>query len=112
MMMYLARRLLDQILGPVADSIKVLVLTDNDDLFSAVHHLKGCRNNMLMTDIIYFRQSIIGDKTFQKLRFTHSKTNVSDCMTNFKPGGDLLKILRSVVYQIPGEQKREANNSN
>ena len=104
-MMYLARRLLDQILGPVADSIKGLVLTDNDDLFSAVHHLKGCKDNRLMTDIIYLRQSITEDKTFQELRFIHSKTNVSDCMTKSKPGGtgeDLLKILRSGVYQIPG----------
>ena len=101
--MYLVRELLRDMLGETVKNIPGLVLTDCHDLYSAIHHLKGCKDYRLLSDVISIRQTIAEDNVFDELRFIHSASNIADSMTKSSASGEaLLKILRTGVYDVPG----------
>ena len=101
--MFFVRQVLKQMFGPKADNIPGLALTDNQDLFSCVHNLKACEDKRLLADIISIKQAIAEDKTITELRYVPKEEMIADCLTKTgKLGDDLLKIVRTGVYQIPG----------
>ena len=101
--MFFVRQVLKQMFGPKADNIPGLALTDNQDLFSCVHNLKACEDKRLLADIISIKQAIADDKTITELRYVPKEEMIADCLTKTgKLGDDLLKIVRTGVYQIPG----------
>ena len=101
--MFFVRQILNQIFGSKADNIPGLVITDNQDLFSCVHNLKACEDKRLLADIISIKQAIIDDKTITELRYVPKEKMVADCLTKTgKLGEDLLNIVRTGVYVIPG----------
>ena len=101
--MFFVRQILKQIFGTTADNIPGLAITDNQDLFSCVHNLKACEDKRLLADIISIKQAIIDDKTITELRYVPKENMVADCLTKTgKLGEDLLNIVRTGVYVIPG----------
>ena len=101
--MFFVRQILKQMFGSKADDIPGLAITDNQDLFSCVHNLKPCEDKRLLADIISIKQAIIDDKTITELRYVPKEEMIADCLTKTgKPGNDLLTIVRTGVYQIPG----------
>ena len=104
--MFYARQILKQMFGNKADNIPGLALTDNQDLYSCVHNLKACEDKRLLADIINIKQAIADDKTITELRYIPKEQMISDCLTKSgKLGEDLLKIVRTGVYNIPGGVK-------
>ena len=104
--MFYVRQILKQMFGNKADSIPGLALTDNQDLYSCVHNLKACEDKRLLADIINIKQAIADDKTITELRYIPKEQMISDCLTKSgKLGEDLLKIVRTGVYNIPGGVK-------
>ena len=101
--MFFVRQILKQMFGAKADSIPGLALTDNQDLYSCVHNLKPCEDKRLLADIISIKQAIADDKTITELRYISKDEMISDCLTKTgKLGDDLLKVVRTGVYNIPG----------
>ena len=92
--------------GDRAANIPGLALTDNQDLYSCVHNLKACEDKRLLADIISIKQVIADDKTITELRYISKDVMISDCLTKTrKLGEDLLNIVRTGVYHIPGGVK-------
>ena len=101
--MFYVRQILRQMFGSKADNIPGIALTDNQDLYSCVHNLKACEDKRLLADIINIKQSIVDDKTINELRYVPKEIMVADCLTKTgKLGEDLLQIVRTGVYNIPG----------
>ena len=101
--MFYIRQMLKQIFGAVADKIPGLALTDNQDLYSCVHNLKACEDKRLLADIIGIKQAIVDDKTITELRYIPKEVMIADCLTKTgKLGEDLLTVVRTGVYNIPG----------
>ena len=89
--------------GTKADKIPGLAITDNQDLFSCVHNLKPCEDKRLLADIISIKQAIVDDKTITELRYVPADDMIADCLTKTgKLGDDLLNVVKTGVYQIPG----------
>ena len=104
--MFFVRQILEQMFGDRAANIPGLALTDNQDLFSCVHNLKACEDKRLLADIISIKQAIADDKTITELRYISKDVMISDCLTKTgKLGEDLLNIVRTGVYHIPGGVK-------
>ena len=81
-------------------------MTDNQDLFSCIHNLKSCDDKRLLSDIINIRQAIYNDKTITEVRYVPSDVMIADCLTKAtKNDRDLMTILRTGHYQIPGGTK-------
>ena len=60
-------------------------MTDNQALFSNVHHLKGNMDDYrLQTKVLAIRQSIEVDKIAQELRYCLSEENIADCLTQLR----------------------------
>ena len=101
--MFYVRQILKQMFGSKGDNIPGIALTDNQDLYSCVHNLKACEDKRLLADIINIKQSIVDDKTINELRYVPKEIMVADCLTKTgKLGEDLLQIVRTGVYNIPG----------
>lgn len=101
--MFYVRQILKQMFGSKADNIPGIALTDNQDLYSCVHNLKACEDKRLLADIINIKQSIVDDQTINELRYIPKEVMVADCLTKTgKLGEDLLQIVRTGVYNIPG----------
>ena len=101
--MFFVRQILKQMFGSKADDIPGLAITDNQDLFSCVHNIKACEDKRLLADIISIKQAIVDDKTITELRYVPKEEMIADCLTKTgKLGDDLLKVVRTGVYQIPG----------
>ena len=101
--MFFVRQVLKQMFGTKADKIPGLAITDNQDLFSCVHNLKPCEDKRLLADIISIKQAIVDDKTITELRYVPANDMIADCLTKTgKLGDDLLTIVKTGVYQIPG----------
>ena len=104
--MFFVRQILEQMFGDRAANIPGLALTDNQDLYSCVHNLKACEDKRLLADIISIKQAIADDKTITELRYISKDVMISDCLTKTgKLGEDLLNIVRTGVYHIPGGVK-------
>ena len=101
---YLIRRILTEMCGDRVKSLKCVALTDNQGLFSNIHHLKSTSEDYrLHSDIIELRQSIKQEKTVQEVRYVHSSQNLADCLTKVtKSGHMLLQLVRTGQYDLPG----------
>ena len=94
---------MEELIGEQAKEIPGLAITDSQNLFSAIHNLKGVENRRTIADVINIKQAIYDDKTIQELRYDQGKNNIADCLTKVtKSGEGLLEIIRSGVYNIPG----------
>ena len=101
--MFYVRQMLSQMFGDKADKIPGLALTDNQDLYSCVHNLKPCEDKRLLADIISIKQAIANDKTITELRYISKDEMIADSLTKTgKLGDDLLTVVRTGVYNIPG----------
>ena len=102
--LFLARRLLEGIMGPKANDIPCLVLIDSQNLWSCVHNLTACSDNRLQADILNIRQSIHDDATIQEVRYVHNSQMIADTLTKETnmTGRMLLNVVRSGQYDIPG----------
>ena len=101
---YLIRRTLTDMCGTRIKSLECVALTDNQGLFSNIHHLKSTSEDYrLHSDIIELRQSIEQEKTVQEVRYVHSSQNLADCLTKVtKSGHMLLQLVRTGQYDLPG----------
>ena len=102
--LFLARRLLEGIMGPKANDVPCLVLIDSQNLWSCVHNLTACSDNRLQADILNIRQSIHDDATVQEVRYIHNSQMIADTLTKETnmTGRMLLSVVRSGQYDIPG----------
>ena len=72
-------------------------MTDNQALFSNVHHLKGNMDDYrLQTEVLAIRQSIEVDKIAQELRYCLSEENIADENQQNKPSSHECYQNRSV----------------
>ena len=101
---YLIRRTLKDMCGTRIKFLQCVALTDNQGLFSNIHHLKSTSEDYrLHSDIIELRQSIEQEKTVQEVRYVHSSQNLADCLTKVtKSGHMLLQLVRTGQYDLPG----------
>ena len=101
---YLVRRILSEMCGNRVNALQCVALTDNQGLFSNIHHLKCTSEDYrLHSDIIELRQSIEQEKTVQEVRYVHSSLNLADCLTKVtKSGFMLLQLVRTGWYDTPG----------
>ena len=101
---YLVRRILSEMCGERTKDLQCVALTDNQALFSNLHHIKANSDDYrLQSDIIELRQSIEEEKTVQEIRYVHSSENIADCLTKTtKSGHMLLQIVRTGQYDLPG----------
>ena len=101
---YFVRELLKEMCGDRVRDLQCVAITDNQSLFSNVHHLKAnTEDYRLQTDVLAIRQSIEVDKTVQELRYCHSEENIADCLTKTtKSGYLLLNLVRNGVFDVPG----------
>ena len=101
---YLIRRILTEMCGSRVKALQCVALTDNQGLFSNIHHLKSTSEDYrLHSDIIELRQSIEQEKTVQEVRYVHSSLNIADCLTKVtKSGHMLLQLVRTGQYDLPG----------
>ena len=88
--------------GTRIKSLKCVALTDNQGLFSNIHHFKSTSEDYrLHSDIIEQRQSIEHEKTVQEVRYVHSSQNLADCLTKgTKSGHMLLQLVRTGQYNL------------
>ena len=102
--LYFVRQLLRELCGRRVDKLECIAYTDNQILYSNVHHLKSNTEDYRMqSDILAIRQCIEDDKTAQELRYCHSEDNISDCLTKqTRSGVMLLNIVRTGLYDPPG----------
>ena len=78
-------------------------MTDNQALFSNVHHLKGNMDDYrLQTKVLAIRQSIEVDKIAQELRYCLSEENIADCLTKISRTSHLLmNVIKTGVFNPP-----------
>ena len=78
-------------------------MTDNQALFSNVHHLKGNMDDYrLQTEVLAIRQSIEVDKIAQELRYCLSEENIADCLTKISRTSHLLmNVIKTGVFNPP-----------
>ena len=102
--LYFVRQLLVELCGKRVSGLQCIAYTDNQTVYSNVHHLKTNTDDYrLQTNIISIRQCIEEDKIAQELRYCCSDENISDCLTKQTKSGDmLLNIVRHGIYDPPG----------
>ena len=61
--------------------MQCVALTDNQGLFSNIHHLKSnVEDYRLQADILELRKSIEQEKIVQEVRYVHSSHNIADAL--------------------------------
>ena len=93
-----------EIVGPAAENVPGLAITDNHDLYTCIHNLTSCEDKRLLDNILQIREAIYEDKVITEVRFCTSKENLADCLTKIsrKTSQDLMTTLRTGSYTIPG----------
>lgn len=101
---FLVRKILTEMCGNRVRDLNCVALTDNQPLFSNLHHIKAnSEDYRLQADIIELRQSIEQEKTVQEVRYVHTSQNIADCLTKTtKSGHMLLQVVRTGQYDLPG----------
>ena len=101
---FLVRKILTEMCGNRVRDLDCVALTDNQPLFSNLHHIKAnSEDYRLQADIIELRQSIEQEKTVQEVRYVHTSQNLADCLTKTtKSGHMLLQVVRTGQYDLPG----------
>ena len=84
--------------------MQCVALTDNQGLFSNIHHLKSnVEDYRLQSDILELRKSIEQEKIVQEVRYVHSSLNIADALTKTtKTGAMLLQLVQTGQYDLPG----------
>ena len=102
--MFFVKQLMTEIVGPSAEKIPGLAITDNQDLFSCIHNIKSCENKRLLEDIIQIREAIHDDNVISEVRYASTFQNLSDCLTKVSKvsSQELMKALRTGSYNVPG----------
>ena len=87
-------------------------MTDNQALFSNVHHLKGNMDDYcLQTEVLAIRQSIEVDKIAQELRYCLSEENIADCLTKISRTTHLLmNVIKSGVFNLRWNNSKGQHN--
>ena len=90
--------------GQRVKDLRCVALTDNEGLFSNIHHLTANMEDFrLQSDILELRQSIEQEKTVQEVRYVHPSLNIADALTKAtKTGIMLLQLVQTVQYDLPG----------
>ena len=98
------RKVLEEMCGQRVKSMQCVALTDNQGLFSNIHHLKSnVEDYRLQSDILELRKSIEQEKTVQEVRYVHSSLNIADALTKTtKTGAMLLQLVQTGQYDLPG----------
>ena len=101
--LYFTRQLLEELCGSRVSQLQCLTMTDNQALFSNVHHLKGNTDDYrLQTEVLAIRQSIEVDKIAQELRYCLSEENIADCLTKISRTSHLLmNVIKTGVFNPP-----------
>ena len=102
--LYFVKQLMTEIVGPAAENVPGLAITDNHDLYTCIHNLTSCEDKRLLDNILQIREAIHEDKVITEVRFCPSKENLADCLTKIsrKTSQDLMTTLRTGSYTIPG----------
>ena len=100
---FFVQELLKQMCGRRVENLQCVAITDCQDLFSNIHHLKSnTEDYRLQADIINIRQNI-EEKTVQEVRYCHTSQNIADSLTKASKSGEmLLSVIRSGYYEVPG----------
>ena len=98
------RKVLEQMCGQRVKSMQCVALTDNQGLFSNIHHLKSnVEDYRLQADILELRKSIEQEKIVQEVRYVQSSRNIADALTKTtKTGEMLLQLVQTGQYDLPG----------
>ena len=98
------RKVLEQMCGQRVKSMQCVALTDNQGLFSNIHHLKSnVEDYRLQADILELRKSIGQEKIVQEVRYVQSSRNIADALTKTtKTGEMLLQLVQTGQYDLPG----------
>ena len=101
---FFVRKVLEEMCGQRVKNLQCVALTDNQGLFSNIHHLKSNVDELrLHSDILELRQSIEQEKTVQEVRYVHSSLNIADALTKTtKTGVMLLQLVQTGQYDLPG----------
>ena len=101
---FFVRKVLEEMCGQRVKNLQCVALTDNQGLFSNIHHLKSNVDDFrLHSDILELRQSIEQEKTVQEVRYVHSLLNIADALTKTtKTGVILLQLVQTGQYDLPG----------
>ena len=101
---FFVRKVLEEMCGQRVKNLQCVALTDNQGLFSNIHHLKSNVDDFrLHSDILELRQSIEQEKTVQEVRYVHSSLNIADALTKTtKTGVMLLQLVQTGQYDLPG----------
>ena len=101
---FFVRKVLEEMCGQRVKNLQCVALTDNQGLFSNIHHLKSnVEDYRLHSDILELRQSIEQEKTVQEVRYVHSSLNIADALTKTtKTGAMLLQLVQTGQYDLPG----------
>ena len=93
---FFVRKVLEEMCGQRVKDLQCVALTDNQGLFSNIHHLKSnVEDYRLHSDILELRQSI-KEKTVQEVRHVHSSLNIADTLTKTtKTGWMLLQLIKT-----------------
>ena len=79
---FFARKVSEELCGQRVKNLQYVVLTDNQRLFSNIHHIKSTVDDFRPhPDILELRQSIEQEKTAQGARYVHSLINIVDALT-------------------------------
>ena len=98
------RKAVEQMCGQRAKGIQCVALTDNQGLFSNIHHLKSNVDDYrLQADILELRKNIEQEKIVQEVRYVQSASNIADALTKTtKTGEMLLQLVQTGRYDLPG----------
>ena len=99
---FFVRKVLEEMCGQRVKNLQCVALTDNQGLFSNIHHLKSNVDDFrLHSDILELRQSIEQEKTVQEVRYVHSSLNIADALTKTtKTGVMLLQLVQNRSVQL------------
>ena len=101
---FFVRKVLEELCGQRVENLQCVALTNNQGLFSNIHHLKSTVDDFrLHSDILELRQSIEQEKTVQEVRYVHPSLNIADPLTkSTKTGAMLLQLIQTGQYDLPG----------
>ena len=100
------RKAVEQMCGQRAKGMQCVALTDNQGLFSNIHHLKSNVEDYrlrLQADILELRKNIEQEKIVQEVRDVKSASNIADALTKTTKSGEmLLQLVQTGRYDLRG----------
>ena len=85
--------------------VPVLLLTDSNNLFKAVHSTSQVEDPWLIPDIAMVKDAL-DEGTVSEVRLVPGNKMIANCLTKAGASGeDLLEVLRTGMYEVPGGWK-------